>query len=630
MHGFEREARSHQRLRKITHMPEPVKRMTNWYDPSQLIDTAKRTIISTTVGKYADPRSGMSDPKLYEFFDYSKSLTPSEYDFNIDDAKGDRDEIWLDYAADVGDGFDSTYAVAYYLSQPTLTLEGAGQPLPRGEILFLGGDGVYPTANVERYKTQLAEPYRMAFKSGAAIGPSPIASELARQPHIFALPGNHDWYDSLVAFRKLFCSHVFNERKFAADEKTGLGGWRTRQRRSYFTLKLPQNWWVLGVDLQLSHNIDVAQLHYFESVIGKMAKGDKVILLVPEPYWEKFIKYQDVTKKYEEKEESIEKLDRYFLDRGVEVKAFIAGDLHHYRRFEDDHGVQKITAGGGGAFLHPTHDFDFRKAERQAGRSLSFKGFSLAGEYPEYAVSKSMGWRDLLFPLLNLRFGKMTAVIYIVLALLVHGKIVDSQLRWTDDAFWYRALKVTVDRMIEEPLVIVVVVLLLLGLIFFTDSESKIYKRVAGFVHGLAHLTAAFALGWVAYLTSVWLSTRWGVPIPPEPSTRYSLIWFASVLVVSGIGGYLIGAVIMGIYLYISLHVFGRHSNEAFSALKIADYKNFLRLHIDKTGALTIYPIKIDTVPKNKKGEWKEEGDYFRPNGGSVPKLIEEAPIVVR
>ena len=603
--------------------------MTNWYAPSQLIDTGKRTVISTIVGKYADPRSGNADPTHGKFFDYSKYVLPSKYDFRTDQSKGDRKEIWIDYAADVGDGFNPTYAIAYYMSQPSLTLAGVDEPLPRGEILFLGGDGVYPTANAQAYEAQLVTPYRMAFKAGVASGGSPVDSELAAQPHIFALPGNHDWYDSLVSFRQLFCSHIFNDRKFAADEN-GNGGWKTRQRRSYFTLKLPQNWWLLAVDLQLNHNIDVSQLLYFESIIEQMNEGDKVILCVPEPYWEKYIKYQGVTDKYLEKERSIEKLDRYFLDKRVEVKAFIAGDLHHYRRFEDAGGVQKITAGGGGAFLHPTHDFDFRKAQKDSASRDDFKGFSLVGEYPEYNVSKSMGWRDLGFLFHNLRFGIMTAVIYFVLALLVHGRIEGKQLTWDDEAFWYKAMKITVDRMIEEPLVILVVVVLLLGLIFFTDSSSKRYKRRAGLLHGISHLAAAFVLGWTGYLLSLWVSGKLDVPTPPIYSTRYNVIWFFSVLVVTGVGGYLIGSFIMGVYLYISLHFFGRHSNEAFSALKIEDYKNFLRLHIDASGQLTIYPIKIETVPKDSEPKEPDARGYVTPVGGTKPALIEGKPIVVR
>ena len=39
-----------------------------------------------------------------------------------------------------------------------------------------------------------------------------------------------------------------------------------------------------------------------------------------------------------------------------------------------------------------------------------------------------------------------------------------------------------------------------------------------------------------------------------------------------------------------------------FSALKIEDYKNILCLHINEKGDLTIYPIKIERVPREH--EW--------------------------
>jgi len=465
----------------------------------------------------------------------------------------------------------------------------------------------------------------MAFKSGAAAGTSPLASELAERPHIFALPGNHDWYDSLVAFKQLFCSHIFNDRKFACDELTQKGGWQTRQTRSYFTLKLPQNWWLLAVDLQLQHNIDVDQLLYFESIINQMDPGDKIILCVPEPYWVKYVKYRDVTDKYDEKEKSIEKLEGYFRGKGVEVKAYIAGDLHHYRRFEDATGVQKITAGGGGAFLHPTHDFKFatKPAEAALDERENYKNFWLAGEYPEYSDSKNLDLKNLGFLRRNPTFGILTAVLYLVLVLLVHGEILG-------EFTWFGAFKATVNRAIAEPLVGVVIALLLLGLIFFTDSNSKIYKRVAGFLHGLTHLIAAFFIGWFAFLVTHWIARAWDVPIPttafPIPSTRYNLIWFFTVFVIAGVGGYVIGSLIMGLYLFISLRFFKRHSNETFSAMKIQDYKNFLRLHIDKEGQLTIYPIKIETVSRR----WEPAGGYFTPSDGTAPALIEQAPIVVR
>jgi predicted MPP superfamily phosphohydrolase len=150
-----------------------------------------------------------------------------------------------------------------------------------------------------------------------AAGKSSISSELAEHPHVFALPGNHDWYDSLVAFKQLFCSHVFNDRKFAAD-KDGNGGWDYSTEKKLFHIQAAPE--VVAPRCRSSaesqHRCQPASV--FRIGIRKMDRGDKVILCVPEPYWEKYIKYQGVTDKYEEKERSIFKLDRFFEDRGVE------------------------------------------------------------------------------------------------------------------------------------------------------------------------------------------------------------------------------------------------------------------------------------------------------------------------
>jgi hypothetical protein len=601
--------------------PEEIK-MTPWYNPCQLFDTAGKTILSTVVGKFADPRTGLTDTPPTRIFDYSKHLTENENDFIGDEARV-REEIWLDYVADVGDGWNPTYAVACALAQQQLRVDNLDQPLPRGEILFFGGDGVYPTANTDAYEDRLVTPYRLAFKAGTSPRESAPESELSEEPHVFALPGNHDWYDSLVAFRQLFCSRVFNLRRFANDPKTQSGGWRTRQKLSYFTLKLPQRWWLLGVDLQLTHNIDVGQLEYFAAIAQQMERGDKVILCVPEPFWVKSIKYQNVTTKFEEKEKSIETLERFFSDRGVEIKLYLAGDLHHYRRFERD-GVHKITAGGGGAFLHPTHDFDFKKNERDKDYAEQYKGFSLKGEYPEFERSRSMDSKNFWFLLNNKSFGIFTAVIYFILAFLIHGRI-DGEFSFSN------VLSATGNRLIDAPVAVFVILLFFVGLIFFTDSNSKLYKWLAAISHGVAHLVAAFALGWGGYWISLQLLDG------GDRSPWFNLVWFVSVLVVTAVGGYVIGSIIMGLYLYISLHIFGRHDNEAFSAMKIQDFKNFLRLHIDRAGALHIYPIKIEEVPRHWRandGANPDDPDFYVPDGSfdkklSTPTLIEDQPITV-
>ena len=56
------------------------------------------------------------------------------------------DELWFDFVADLGDGFDATYSVASVLAAPSIE-PVEGLPLPRAELLVMGGDQVYPAAS---------------------------------------------------------------------------------------------------------------------------------------------------------------------------------------------------------------------------------------------------------------------------------------------------------------------------------------------------------------------------------------------------------------------------------------------------------------------------------------------------
>lgn len=613
-------------------MSKPVEqaKMTEWYNPKQLLNTGVKNVISTIIGENADPRLVGVTEKTEKFFDFSKQLVKERYDF--EPFGEDKKEIWIDYVSDVGDGWNPTYAVAYSLAKEELEVSGLEETLPRGEILIFGGDGVYPTATPEEYEKRLITPYRMAFNASRR-GAVPKDDEmkppilegdrqpieivdLKKKPHVFALPGNHDWYDSLVSFQEIFCTHIFNSRIFA-------GGWQTRQKRSYFALKLPQKWWLLGVDLQLSHNVDVPQLKYFEKVLQKMEKGDKVILCVPEPYWVKAIKYQDMPDTYQKlvkKEKSLEKLEMILEKKGVDLRLYLAGDLHHYRRFEAGEGaekVHKITAGGGGAFLHPTHDFDFRK-NTSRGKPKADR-FKFKKQYPSFKQSRKLDRGNLLrFIPNNIWFGIVPAILYPLIALLIHGKV-------EGEFTWSKPLEVTLVRLVEEPISLLIVLLVLAGLIFFTDSNSKTQKYIGGGLHGFVHLFFIFCLGWLGYFAMTL--------ILPKHATEGAYCWhdvtvngvlFLCVLLVCGIGGYFIGSIVMGVYLFISLRR-GRHDNEAFSALRVEDYKNFLRMHIDETGALTIYPMKIEKVPR----EWEpveQNGEVvsYKPSRKFSPGLIEE------
>src|SRR4051794_1397215 len=110
--------------------------MVEWLAPRVLLHSAQEVVLSGLFANFADKRETMAG-----FSDAA---------FRYDQTAVDGD-FWFDYASDVGDGFDSTYAIAELLAQPlTLGPEGT-EPArtERGRLLVLGGDQVYPTASWE-------------------------------------------------------------------------------------------------------------------------------------------------------------------------------------------------------------------------------------------------------------------------------------------------------------------------------------------------------------------------------------------------------------------------------------------------------------------------------------------------
>lgn len=102
-----------------------------WLDPSILARAGVEVAVSGTFGKFADKREIQT--REQPAFDYS-----------------DDDELWMDYLSDTGDGWAATQTMAWLLAQPSLTFDE--RELPRGKVLLLGGDQVYPTATTEAYE----------------------------------------------------------------------------------------------------------------------------------------------------------------------------------------------------------------------------------------------------------------------------------------------------------------------------------------------------------------------------------------------------------------------------------------------------------------------------------------------
>lgn len=574
----------------------------SWFNLKQLAGTAYKSIISTIIGEQSDRRLMLalasSEKEFYNYTRHHKIVNGKI----VPDENSKRQELWLDFIADTADGWDPTYSVAYYASKPELNLSDGKNSYRtnRGEVLVFGGDEVYPAPSKKAYRERLITPFEQAFGDDKPADP----------PHIFALPGNHDWYDGLEAFTRLFCSDL-GSRKFA--------GWYSRQKRSYFALKLPQNWWLLGSDGQLHSNIDTAQLDYFRAIAdGHMKEGDKVILCISEPVWIYAHKYKKYGEQYDESD-LIFLQEEILKPRGAEVKVYLTGDLHHYRRHEEVTGkeskTQKITAGGGGSFLHPTHgaDFSLLTEELQLPEQKP-REFKLKKSYPDEKTSKKLGWKNILFPFMNPGFGFLTGALYLITIW-----IISSTFHFDFAHNLREFLGQTIKAFYINPVAALWLGAVAAGFVFFNDTHSKLYKWIGGLVHFFMNLVSIAYIGLFAtYINNTVFNENLITGFTFIPIIIFGLGWF-------------FGAFNMGIYLTVSMNFFDRHDNEAFSALRCMDYKNFLRLHIDKEGTLTIYPVKIQKAARKwrfrKSGE--NDNSFIIPEDGSKPDLIEE-PIVIK
>jgi hypothetical protein len=553
--------------------------MVGWYDPRQLSRTAVDVAVSTIFGRHADYRvtEALVSPDTDQDVFGDEPGEPADHDGIFDYSRDE--QMWIDYIADTGDGWDSTYSVAYYASRPGLELDGLSESLPRGRVLIFGGDEVYPTASRQVYRERLIEPFTAALVQTDGYGPD-----------VFAVPGNHDWYDSLVSFTRLFCSR----RWFA--------GWKTRQSRSYFAVKLPHHWWLVGTDVQLDSDIDIPQVRYFKHVASKMDDGDRIILCTAEPHW-------IYAKIYHKFDNEINENNLAFLEQKIfcrqKIAVYLSGDLHHYRRHATDDGRQKITAGGGGGFLHSTHGEDVSELS---------DGYRLKQAFPSISESKKITWRNLGFLFLNPWFGALTGLLYLLTCWSVMAPVGRYGLHQ-----WVRALKLAIVTSIANPAPVFWILLVWGGFLMFTDVHSKAYRYIAGTLHGLAHVICVFLIGWGA--TYLGMHTfGWAFR-----SVKQLLLAGVVIFVL----GWIVGSAVMGLYLLTSLNIFKRHSNEAFSALACPDWKNFLRLRIDEQGGLTIFPIGIRRVARKWKPSSDGSGSFLADDPkATAPELI-EAPIRV-
>jgi hypothetical protein len=691
--------------------------MVSWYDPRLLTRIGIRTVVSSVFGQYADQRLMQAvtdrgdDDELCKRYDYSDPRSPDPQRRIATDESG---AYWVDYVADVGDGFEATYTAAYLLAQDSLDVKGAG-PLRHGEILILGGDQCYPQATREEYKERLLQPFGWAFSV-----PWPDRK-------LFAIPGNHDWYDGLNAFDGLFCS---SRDRLSEGRGNVIGGWQCQQHRSYWAIRLPYNWWIWGADIQFSKYLDNAQVSYFETMAAQIQPGDSLIICLAEPSW-MIADLQGL-----DEEENFFKITSIARARGANIVAVIAGDWHHYNRYyAHELDVHFITSGGGGAFLHPTHvlknNIQVRWPERRedtgspsadtAGArpgepwkarevDIRLKRNAKAAEnvveqaaqdvqdaleplapdaikgrkkplqpqapkcYPTKTRSYLLSLRNLLFPFYNPAFAIGIGLLYWLITwefqtLVTRHGISGGKIDNLGITTSVLDLLPYVPLYLVQAMVASITLALMLGGLYavfvsYVDAVDRpglrryATKFFVGTGHFLAHVAAMFTLSFLVVsmnnqmapliereVTAINASReqqpaivreiikesfdplqRKVAPGSKERSPVRELVGFTAYPVSMVVLGALVGGSLWGLYWVLTGMLARMHAEDAFAALRIRNYRNFLRFKFEPD-RLTIYPLGVDKVP-GRRG-WRNA-----PMGASAPphnpKLVPAKPIDVR
>jgi hypothetical protein len=695
-------------------------KMVSWYDPRLLARVGIRTLVSSVFGQYADQRlmqavtDPCSDEELCRRYDYG-DLRAADPQRRI--ATDDGGAFWIDYVADVGDGFEPTYTMAYLLAHDSLDVRGAGN-LRHGEILIMGGDQCYPQATREEYKRRLLQPFAWAF------------STRAPDRRLFAIPGNHDWYDGLNSFDSLFCS---SRDRLSEGRGNVIGGWQCQQHRSYWAIRLPYNWWIWGADIQFSKYLDTPQVNYFEAMARQMQPGDNLIICLAEPSW------MIADLHGQDEEENFFKITSIARARGAHIAAVIAGDWHNYNRYyAHDLDVHFITSGGGGAFLHPTHvlknnisvrwperteeqvaeaytsavhpgellrarEYDIRlKRNTQAAGNVVEQAVQDVQDaleplqpakasrrrqplqpqapkcYPSKAKSYLLSLRNLLFPFYNPAFAIGIGILYWLITwefqtLVQRFNISDGKIDALGLAQGTSVLGVLpfMPLYLVQATIASIALAAMLGalyavLVWYVDATGRpgprryATKFLVGSAHFLAHLAAMFVLS----LAVVSLNNRMTPPIErqldalyqtrdqqPEivrdviqeslgpikrkaaapdakgPSPVRQLVGLTSYPILMISLGALVGGMLWGLYWVLTGLIARMHAEDAFAALRIQNYKNFLRMKFEPD-KLTIYPLGIDRVPGHD--DWLDASKARTGPLPHNPKLVAVKPIDVR
>jgi hypothetical protein len=457
-------------------------------------------------------------------------------------------DVYIDFVADTGDDVEVSRAVAelvaseYELPSP----DGQGTcVVPRGDILLFGGDTAYPVATSTEIEARLLRPWNEVFadrydgKTRALLG----------------IAGNHDWFDGLDGFARMFRARsgpLAKERAGAAPgaekpiehfvswmEAFAMGkhivkrralplvGYEPVQRASYFALALAPGIDLWGVDRQL-RQINFQQRRFFWDR-RSTAPAQSLLLCLPDPLF-LYLNPSAVGA------EMMQALD---LDPVYDPMLCLAGDVHHYERWKVGPTVH-LVAGGGGAFLHG--------ARMQRGEGTKLPDVEFPGPKASRKLLSHLPW--------HVAIGRAGFIPHVCLGALFAPALGVGLRAGTD----------TMDAVsIVAAALGAVVCAALAGLRKATYRLVILLASVAGVL--MALVPTATHAGFNAALA--WLK------LSPSPKTAALLVYGLSIFG---------GALVFGCYLA-ALALFGLNHDQAFAALGHPGYKHIVRMRARADGS---------------------------------------------
>lgn len=560
-----------------------------WFSPPTLARAAAKVVLSAAFGDYLDKRE-----------------MESTLNCHVLTAGAGSDDIWIDFIADTADGFNQTYSVAWCASQSEIAPIGLDRKLPRAQLLVFGGDEVYPYATPKEYEDRFSGPYLAALP-----WTEPDASRPHEEhPRMLAIPGNHDWYDGLTGFMRLFA------------QASWIGGRKLEQTRSYFAVNLPGPFWLWGIDIQSDNYVDTPQIEYFKTAAREMSPDDALILCTAKPSWTDVRDAKDAYR-------NLAFVERTMVPPGVRTILMLSGDKHHYARYEaaKDVGAEgprmRITAGGGGAFLSTTQKLADpvnlpRPRSDNDPATEDTEPFKLSCRYPDINQSRRLNGHIFLLGLRNPWFMVIPAIMYVLLFVSSVSSLGEQTTKIElEKRESLGFLDFLVSAMGVTTLAIIFTVAAILSAFYIVPKrvgvwKSRIFRTLAGVTQTAAHVATQAAVAMVcvgAFQT--------------DSLTGWRLL-LCTVLV--GLAGGIAGSLIFAVFLFVVFTLFGWNSTEAFSSFRYSGYKNFLRIHVT-TKAVTVYPIGIDKICRKWEydaGAKSREASWLKPSSGAVEmRLIE-------